>query len=690
MTTPIVSPSREQLLGNLYEAAELEHNLMCTYLYAAFSLRSGEGEGLTSEEAAAVARWRQTIIDVAIDEMGHLAAVWNITAALGGSPRFGRGNFPLDPGMLPAGIVVKLAPFNEAVLQHFIFLERPDGSTEQDGEGFTPELQFKRGTSRVRLTPMAMDYDTVGTFYAALGGNLRKFVARLGESTAFCGDPNLQLSDAEVSLQGAKPVICLKTALAAFDAIVRQGEGATEESVDSHYQRFLSIREDLARLKAANPAFSAAYPAAVNPVLRPPLRPQGRVWIENDDAFETVDIANASYALMLRLLAYSYTLRRPVPQKALCLDLAMGLMRTATILAERAARLPAGPSNPACNAGMSFTALRDAAPMLPGESANQYFIERLGEIAAAAAHLAERGDTRAVSASRVIADLAKRGARGFTSAPTVTQAAVSGAAAQVAGAGSSAATSVASAALAAAGSSAGAVAANEAGAYTAAAPGTPPVPTVVGGVEYIEGGDLTLIYEGKKCIHARFCVTGAPKVFLANVKGPWISPDAIEVDRLVEIAHACPSGAIRYARKDGKHDETAPQVNLVAVREAGPYAVRGDLRLNGEPIGFRATLCRCGASKNKPFCDGSHHDSGFTASGEPPTGKADMLAVRDGPLAIDPQVDGPLQVRGNLEITSGTGRVVARVTQGRLCRCGQSNNKPFCDGSHARVGFKSE
>jgi CDGSH-type Zn-finger protein len=101
-------------------------------------------------------------------------------------------------------------------------------------------------------------------------------------------------------------------------------------------------------------------------------------------------------------------------------------------------------------------------------------------------------------------------------------------------------------------------------------------------------------------------------------------------------------------------------------------------------------LCRCGASKNKPFCDGSHHEVGFSASGEPLTGKADMLAVRDGPLAIDPQTDGPLQVRGNLEITSGTGRVVARVTQTRLCRCGHSNNKPFCDGSHARAGFKSE
>ncbi len=131
-------------------------------------------------------------------------------------------------------------------------------------------------------------------------------------------------------------------------------------------------------------------------------------------------------------------------------------------------------------------------------------------------------------------------------------------------------------------------------------------------------------------------------------------------------------------------------MNLVAIREAGPYAVRGEIRLDGNAIGYRATLCRCGASKNKPFCDGSHHEVDFAASGEPATGKADMLAVRDGPLAIDPQMDGPLQVRGNLEITSGTGRVVARVVQARLCRCGGSNTKPFCDGTHARIGFKSD
>ncbi len=159
----------------------------------------------------------------------------------------------------------------------------------------------------------------------------------------------------------------------------------------------------------------------------------------------------------------------------------------------------------------------------------------------------------------------------------------------------------------------------------------------------IEGPDLALIYEGKKCIHARFCVTGAPKVFLANVKAPGSSPDAIEVfDRLVEISHACPSGAIRYQRKErpARRKPRLRSTSRPSVRP-GPYAVRGGLRLNGEPIGFRATLCRCGASKNKPFCDGSHHDVGFTASGEPATTKADMLPVRDGPLAIEPATRRP-------------------------------------------------
>ena len=663
VSQPAALTQREVLLHALYEASELEHNLMCTYLYAAASLKEGEAEGLSSEEAARVRRWKQVLLGVAIEEMGHLAAVWNITSALGGAPHIGRGNFPLDPGYLPASVVVKLAPFNADTLQHFVFLERPRGSTEPDGAGFAYERNYIRGgTSGARLTPMGVNYDTVGDFYAALGDGLQAFVARYGESIAFDGDPGLQLSPEEVNLPAARRVICSKTALAAFAAIVEQGEGAPRDSVGSHYQKFLAIRTELHELAARNPGFAPAFPAATNPVLRRPPRPEGRVWLENTDAVATVDLANAAYGLMVRLLAYAYAVRGPSAEKSLSVDLGIGLMQAVARLAERAARLPAGPSNPQCNAGVSFIVLRDAAALPPGPAARRVFVERFAQLAEAGAELAAGGEARAVAAARQLAALASSADKGFD----LTAAAPAAAAVPAAGRPGTAA-----------------------GAPAAAAAGKAPASTASGGVETAQGERIELEFEAKRCIHSRFCVTGAPQVFLANVKGPWIHPDAMPVERLVEVAHACPSGAIRYRRKDGAPEEPVPPVNLAGVREAGPYAFRGQLQIDGAPAGFRATLCRCGASKNKPYCDGSHSEIDFAATGEPPSGQTDMLTVRDGVLAIDPQLNGPLRVRGNLEIMSGTGRVVARVTSAYLCRCGGSANKPFCDGTHSKIGFNS-
>ena len=649
-------PSREHLFHALSEAAELEHCLMCTYLYAAFSLKTGADEGLSAAQLETVIRWRRVIVEIAVEEMGHLVAVWNIMSALGGAPRVGRPNFPLDPGLLPAGVVVKLAPFNRETLQHFIHLERPADSSEADSPAFAPERTFQRSASAPRLTPMGIDYDTVGVFYEMLGKALTRFVGALGESVAFCGDPALQLTEADTALPGTARVICLKTVLAAFAAIVTQGEGASQHSEHSHYRRFAQIRAEYAALLQQDPAFDPAFPAATNPVLRRPPRPEGRVWIEDARAIATTDLANSAYGLMLRLLAYTYAVPASDPDKALAIDLAVGLMHAVTILAERAARLPAGPSNPHCNAGVSFITLRDAAALPPGVSARRYFVERLQQLSTAADNMRDASDARTVASASMLAGLLRKAANGFdlsTRKP----------------AGDATETAMTQTPV------------NVPPAREAAA-------TATDGIEEIDAEKLTLIYEGKRCIHARHCVTWGPSVFLANVKGPWIRPDTIDVERVAEIAHVCPSGAIRYRRKDGRPNEAAPPVNLAAVRESGPYAFRGDLRINGEPAGFRATLCRCGASKNKPFCDGSHHEVNFSASGEPVTGtQTDMLAVRDGPLRIEPQVNGPLQIRGNLEITSGTGRMVARVTTARLCRCGGSQNKPFCDGSHARNGF---
>jgi CDGSH-type Zn-finger protein len=136
-------------------------------------------------------------------------------------------------------------------------------------------------------------------------------------------------------------------------------------------------------------------------------------------------------------------------------------------------------------------------------------------------------------------------------------------------------------------------------------------------------------------------------------------------------------------------------VNLVHVRENGPLAFHAELSIEGANgslpgVGFRATLCRCGASKNKPYCDGSHGPAGFVATGEPATLDTPALVERKGRLEVVPTKNGPLRVRGNCELVSGTGRTLARKSVAALCRCGGSANKPYCDGSHSKNGFVAD
>jgi CDGSH-type Zn-finger protein/uncharacterized Fe-S cluster protein YjdI len=209
-------------------------------------------------------------------------------------------------------------------------------------------------------------------------------------------------------------------------------------------------------------------------------------------------------------------------------------------------------------------------------------------------------------------------------------------------------------------------------------------------VEEIRGKKVLLKFESARCIHSRRCVLSRPDVFVPNVAGEWIHPDNATPEEISALALNCPSGAIAYERLDGGPGETAPIVNLVRVRENGPLAIHAELAIEGQEPRFRATLCRCGDSKAKPFCDGSHVKAGFKSTGEPAILESQPLAGRNGALKVTPSKNGPLVVSGNLEIVSGTGHTINRVTKTALCRCGQSSNKPYCDGTHNKVGFKSE
>jgi CDGSH-type Zn-finger protein len=174
------------------------------------------------------------------------------------------------------------------------------------------------------------------------------------------------------------------------------------------------------------------------------------------------------------------------------------------------------------------------------------------------------------------------------------------------------------------------------------------------------------------------------------VPGAWIKPNAVSAQDVVATALACPSGAITYERIDGGPQEAAPPVNVIRIRENGPLAIHADLRIGETATRLRATLCRCGASKNKPYCDGAHVAANFTSSGEPPAQPSEPLAARDGVVVLTPKKDGPLYFSGNLELVSGTGRTVNRLREAWLCRCGRSNNKPYCDGTHKKTGFRSD
>lgn len=209
-------------------------------------------------------------------------------------------------------------------------------------------------------------------------------------------------------------------------------------------------------------------------------------------------------------------------------------------------------------------------------------------------------------------------------------------------------------------------------------------------IERYEGTDVTVLIHPHRCIHSRNCVMGRPDVFVPNAEGPWIHPDAAPAEEVIAIARSCPSGAIAYERHDGGLPETGPVVNTIRLRENGPLALNADLAIAGGGASLRATLCRCGASRNKPYCDGSHHDSGFVATGEPETRRSKALDVRNEPLTVTPTPNGPLMVSGSLEILSGTGRTIDRLETAFLCRCGASASKPFCDGSHKRVGFTDQ
>jgi hypothetical protein len=385
--------TREELVYLLGQACEIEHGLMCEYLYAQFSLKRGLDEGLTEAQLARVQAWEKALIGVIKQEMLHLALATNILTAIGAAPHFERPNFPILSRWYPEAVQIALVPFGEQALRHFIYLERPEGMALDDAAGFTAAAHAQPLTvSGGGLVAVPREWRTVGHLYRGIEKGLAHLCARYGEDAVFIGPARAQAVTEIFEWPELIAVTGLASAGQAIETIVEQGEGARGDWYRSHFGTFVGILEDLLAEQAADPAFTPARPVEPAFVRLPPDVEAGTL-IEDPATARVADLATGLYEATLQVLSRYYIHHG---ETAAELDT---LARTAKHLMNWVMRevgpvltaLPVGPSHPGRTAGPAFDIARPATFLLPHQHAAWKIIkERLDALQQACASLGQQ------------------------------------------------------------------------------------------------------------------------------------------------------------------------------------------------------------------------------------------------------------------------------------------------------------
>jgi Ferritin-like len=382
---PMVLEHREALIYTLGKAAELEHLVMCQYLYAAFSLKEREDEGLTPEALVTVKRWRKELLRIGEQEMLHLALVQNLLTAVGAAPRLARPNFPLPARAYPAGIQMALLPFNEEALRHFAFLERPEGMEMADADGFAALAKAAPlpAADEDEIGPHLQDFDTIGHLYRSIEDGLGHLADRFGEPGLFIGPMHAQATEEHFRWEELVAVTDLASARRAIGTIVEQGEGARGDWHDAHFGRLIAILDEYVAARQADPAFEPA-----RPVLAVCVREQESgmpvTLIEDGFTNRCMDLLNAVYEVLLQLLSrYFAHTDETEEQLATLADVAVALMYVAIKpLGGLVTRLPIGTEHPGRTAGPSFELFYAVDYLLPHRAAAWTLMEeRLRDVA---------------------------------------------------------------------------------------------------------------------------------------------------------------------------------------------------------------------------------------------------------------------------------------------------------------------
>ena len=755
---PFVIEHREALIYMLCEAAELEHGIMCQYLFGAFSLKQSTDEGLTADGLAAANRWRKQILHVATQEMLHLALVQNLLTAIGGPPHLVRPNLPQPAGHYPAGVQLALLPFGEQALRHFMFLERPEHMDLEDADGLVAVGRAEPLMSEGDIVPRGQDFKTVGHLYRSIEAGFAHLVEKYGEEWLFVGPPRAQATPEHFRWTDLVTVTDLASAQRAIDTILEQGEGPRGEWRNAHFGQFVEILDEYQQVCDANPGFDPVRPVIAANV-RPPQRDIEVPMITDPLTARVADLFNVAYEVLLQVFYryFAHTEETDAQLKALA-DASISLMvAVLQPLANVITTMPAGPGHEGKTTGPSFELFYEADYLIPHrEAAWTLLTERLDEAATFCG--AVGGDCTPIVAGRLAPVIG-----------TLREIADSLAAHLPAGRSRARSAGPDRADL---------------GAQLARAA------DLLGRARERQGGDATeLAGLADRVGAARAAVQDSVPAGRPQSDLVWEAAQAATRIRVARAGSVAPELAEATAVLQSLACRLGPAGERAGRREElwrlqgdlpagiqtarnGPYLVTNVRRLRnylGEqiPVPPQVALCRCGGSATKPFCDGACASNGFSDAKDPkrvpdqldiyeglqvtvldnrgtcqhsglctdrlatvfragqepfvaPSGaRADEIvaAIRDCPsgalgLAIDGKAeraqtdwgdtrepaiiatkDGPYRITGGITLTDADGTAVARNEGASLehyavCRCGHSQNKPFCSGMHWYVDFR--
>jgi len=406
---PIVVEHREQLIYLLREAAELEHTILCEYLFAAFTMKQRLDEGLTAAQLEAVDRWREVILTVAKQEMLHLTLVQNLLTAIGAAPHLSRPNLPTAAKHFPAGVQIALVPFGEKALRHFLFLERPEGVALEDAEAQVAIERARPLMSDDDIVPAPQDFGTVGHLYRAIDIGFAWLTSTLGAERLFIGPAPAQTGPELMRWDGLVAVIDLDSAHQAIDVIVEQGEGATGDWRAAHFGKFLEIYDEHQALRAADPSFEPARPVLPGHV-RAHRYGDAVPLIDDPNTRRVADLFNVANEVMLLALTRFFAHTDETPEQLRTLEsIGVGLMFAAIKpLGQLLTTLPFGPSAPGRTAGPTFELFYIGGYLLPHRDAAWTLLaERLRQAAA----LATRIERDGIALRGVVAGLEKYAAK---------------------------------------------------------------------------------------------------------------------------------------------------------------------------------------------------------------------------------------------------------------------------------------